>query len=118
MVKQIPGGLDRIPFDAHERYVWTNVLRVKIRLMPPAPGRRRWPLPEEQRINPAAGTKPKDEITGQTGNGQASLTLVESIRRCPCKCNGELAKQLATGRASLLTRLMIESVQHVGSICA
>ena len=70
--------------------------------------RRRRPPPDEQRIHPAAGIKPEDEMTGQTGSGQARLTLGGSMRRCPRDWNGDPAERFASGSA----RQVIDRVQQ------
>ena len=62
--------------------------------------RRRWPpLHSEQRIHHAAGIKPEDVVTGQTGSGQSRLTLGGSTRRCPRDWNGDPAERFASGSA-------------------
>jgi hypothetical protein len=43
--------------------------------------------------------KPEDEMTGQTGSGQARLTLGGSIRRCPRDWNGDPAERFASWSA-------------------
>ena len=50
--------------------------------------RRRPPPHSEQRIHHAAGIKPEDVVTGQTGSGQARPTFGGSTRQCPRDWNG------------------------------
>jgi hypothetical protein len=62
--------------------------------------RHRQPPPHsEQRIHHAAGISQKMLMTGQTGSGQARLTLGGSIRRCPRDKEWSPAERFASGSA-------------------
>ena len=65
----------------------------------PARQRRHPRPPERTTIHHAAGISQKMHMTGQTGSGQARLTLGGSIRRCPRDKEWSPAERFASGSA-------------------
>ena len=63
------------------------------------PRHRQQPPAERATIHHAAGISQKTQVTGQTGGGQARLTLGGSTRRCPRDWNGDPAERFASGSA-------------------